>query len=131
ALPRAVLALWSEQGGLFGRVLDAEGRALGASQRLGVRCEGGLAAQRVGDAAEVACLVHPERGKHDDSGGVLMHRIGSRLELRESRMVGRAGSLSAGVAMTQGAHGLELAWHDASPDAQRVFWGTLAASDAG
>lgn len=132
ALDKELLALWSEQGGLFGRVLRLDGRARAPSQRLGVRCDGGLAAERDGDAVEVACLVLPERGKHDDGGGVLVHRVsvaGPRLALQRSRMFGRAGRLSAGIAMVRGSRGLELAWHDGSPDAQRVFWGALA--DAG
>lgn len=127
ALEHQVLALWSEQGGLFGRVLGEDGWPKGVSQRLGVRCEGGLAAQRDADAAIVACLVHPTRGKHDDPGGVLVLRVGPELAVRESHLFGSSGSLSAGIAMIRGAHGLELAWHDGSPDAQRVFWGALAA----
>jgi hypothetical protein len=121
-----VLALWSEQGGLFARWLGDDGRPEGASQRLGARCEGGLAAQREGDALEVACLVHPQRGKHQDQGGVLMQRVARDLSLQASRLLGTAGSLSAGVVMARGGHGLELAWHDGSPDAQRVWWGRLA-----
>jgi hypothetical protein len=121
-----LLALWSEQGGLFVRAVDEQGRAQGAPQRLGVRCQGGLAAEPDGDAVEVACLVHPERGKHEDAGGVLLQRVGPALALQRSRMFGRAGSLSSGIAMARGAHGLEVAWHDGSPDVQRVMWRALA-----
>jgi hypothetical protein len=129
AVGRQVLALWSEQGGLFVRWLGDDGLAQSASRRLGARCEGGIAAQRDGDALEVACLVHPQSGKHQDQGGVLVHRIGRDLSLHASRLIGTAGSLSAGVVMARGRQGLELAWHDGSPDAQRVWWGRLA--DAG
>lgn len=129
AVGKKLLALWSEQGGLFARWVDDDGRARGASQRLGARCDGGLAAQRDGDALEVACLVHPQRGKHQDQGGVLVHRVGLDLSLQASRLFGSAGSLSAGIAMARGRQGLEVAWHDGSPDAQRVWWGRLA--DAG
>jgi hypothetical protein len=123
-----VLALWSEQGGWFARKLDKDGNALGKASRLGARCEGGIDAARDGDAVEVACLVHPERGKHDAPGGVVVQRVGPQLTLERSRMFGRAGSLSAGIAMARGRRGLELAWHDASPDAQRVWWTVFGSS---
>jgi hypothetical protein len=39
--------------------------------------------------------------------------------------VGQAGAASRGVALAAGAHGVEVAWHDASADAERVPWARL------
>jgi hypothetical protein len=124
------VALWSEPGGLFARRLDGEGRPRGERVRLGARCEGGLVAAADAPDIEVACLVHPERGKQDDPGGVLVLRITPALALVRSQRLGRAGALSEGVGMARGSKGLELVWHDGSPDAQRVWWASLADGEA-
>jgi hypothetical protein len=92
-----------------------------------VRCEGGFDALASGDGGlTVACLLHPTRGKHDQPGGVLLHAVDRALRVTSTRMVGSAGAQSEGVALARGPRGLELAWHDGSPDAHRIFWSSLA-----
>ncbi|MFI5308747.1 MAG: hypothetical protein ACHQ53_15425 [Polyangiales bacterium] len=125
ALGAGVIALWSEPSGLFGRRLDGEGRARYPAVRLGVRCEGGLAATTEGNGLAVACLLHPTHGKQDEPGGVALLRLTSELALASSTAIGVAGGLSEGVALARGERGLEVVWHDGSPEAQRVWWASL------
>jgi hypothetical protein len=82
-----------------------------------------------GDAVEVACSVPAERGKPEDLGGLFVLRINAELRLEQSRRIGSAGALSENVVMARGEHGIEVVWHDASPDAHRIAWAQL--SDAG
>ena len=124
------LALYSTEAGLFGEALDREGRPRGPLLRLGVRCEGGLDALPDGDGVEVACLLHPARGKHSDRGGVLLHRIDRALTVQRTRLVGSSGPQSEGVALARGTAGLELAWHEGSAEVQRVLWSALDADGA-
>jgi hypothetical protein len=130
AQPQQVLAFWSEPAGLFGRRLDAEGKPLAPVLRVAARCDGGLDAIADGEGVAVACLVRPLRDKPDDAGGVLLLHLGSDLRVEHSEMVGSAGELSEGVALARSDAGLELAWHDGSPLAQRVWWTGLASRPA-
>ncbi len=125
ALGSRLIALWSVPRGLYARALDLEARPLAAPLRLGERCEGGVAVLADGGAFQVACLQHPARGKPGDLGGVRLLRVGPDLGLQGTRHLGRAGKLSEGVAMARGSSGIELVWHDASPDAERVWWASL------
>jgi hypothetical protein len=126
ALGARAVALWSIPAGLFAQALDGQGAPTGARIRLGVRCEGGFDALANGDGLTVACLLHPTRGKHEQPGGVLLHAIDRALRVTGTRLIGSAGAQSEGVALARGARGLELAWHDGSPDAHRIFWSSLA-----
>lgn len=120
------VALWSAAGGLFAQSMDEQGAPSGMRVRVGVRCEGGFDALTERGGIAVACLLHPTRGKHDQPGGVLLHRLDAALQVTRTRLVGGAGPQSEGVTLARGADGLELAWHDGSPDVQRVFWASLA-----
>jgi hypothetical protein len=122
------IAFWSAAGGLFAQGLDAHGAAVGARVRLGVRCEGGFDAVAAGDGAELACLLHPTRGKHEQPGGLLLHSIDAALRVTRTRSIGGAGTQSEGVALARGAAGLEVAWHDGAPDAHRIWWASLGES---
>jgi hypothetical protein len=124
------VAVWSIASGLFVRAVDEEGRPGGAPVRLGERCEGGLAALADEAEIDVACLVLPRRGKHHEPGAVLVHRLDAGLRVVRTESVGGAGAQSEGVALARGARGLELAWHDGSPDAQRVMWSARGESFA-
>jgi hypothetical protein len=120
------VALWSVAGGLFAQPVDARGTARGPRVRVGVRCDGGFDALALPDGLTVACLLHPTRGKHEQPGGVMLHELDRGLRVARTRMIGEAGPQSEGIALASGARGLELAWHDGSPDAHRIFWTTLS-----
>jgi hypothetical protein len=124
---QGAVALWSVPSGLYARKLDAEGQAQSDAVRLGVRCEGGVAALADAGALVVACLVHPSHGKDVELGGVAVSRVTPELALSSSTWIGTAGGLSEGVSLARGKHGLELVWHDGSPEAQRVMWASLDA----
>lgn len=128
-LGEGAVAFWSVTGGLFAQAIDARGVRVGESRRLGVRCEGGLDALADEHGIDVACLLHPSRGKHEEPGGVLLHRLGGDLRVRQTRSIGSAGSQSQGVTIARGAHGLELAWHDGSSEAHRVLWAAPGRQD--
>jgi hypothetical protein len=122
---QGAVALWSEPSGLYGQRLDALGSKQGARVRLGARCDGGLdALARSGQdgGLDVACLVRPLRGKHDEPGGVLWLGLSRQLNGDRRELLGSAGALSEGVALARGAAGLELVWHDGAADSQRVWW---------
>jgi hypothetical protein len=134
AVPASAVALWSEPSGLYAQRLSDEGEVQGARVRLGARCEGGfdaLARERApgaparpdaSGAIDIACLVHPVRGKHDEPGTVLWLQLNQQLNESGRRSIGEAGVLSEGVSLLRTPRGLELAWHDGAADAQRVWW---------
>ena len=122
---QGAVALWSEPSGLYAQQLDPFGAALGARVRLGARCDGGLdALARPGPEPgfDVACLLQPVRGKHDEPGGVLWLAISPQLNPTRRALLGSAGPLSEGVALARTQQGLELVWHDGAADSQRVWW---------
>jgi hypothetical protein len=123
---RAV-SLWSEPAGLFARTLSRDGVPRGAAQRLGPRCDGGLDARADGDGVLLACSTHPLRDRPEIESGVAVLRVRSDLSVGARRWIAPAGDLSEGVALARAAHGFELAWHDGSPIAQRVWWTRLGA----
>lgn len=127
ATEAGAVALWSTAEGLFGQALSAEGVVRGPARRLGVRCQGGFDALFDAGEVAIACLLHPERGKHADSGGVLLHRIDRELRVRSTRKLGSSGAQSEGIALARGARGLELTFQDGSPDSQRVLFTALDA----
>jgi hypothetical protein len=119
--------LWSEPSGLYAQRLDDGGQVQDARVRLGARCEGGFDAvarpRGTGAGAiDLACLLHPARGKHDEPGGVLWLQLNRQLNVNARTIVGEAGVLSEGVALLRTPGGLELAWHDGAADVQRVWW---------
>ena len=120
------IAFWSVAGGLFAQALDAHGASVGQRVRLGVRCDGGFGAVAARDGAEVACLLHPTRGKHEQPGGLVLHSIDRALRVTRTRLLGGAGPQSEGVALARGDAGLAVAWHDGAPDAHRIWWASLA-----
>jgi hypothetical protein len=143
AVPTSAVALWSEPSGLYAQRLSDEGEVQGARMRLGARCEGGfdaLARERGFDAParervpgalarsdgqgaiDIACLLHPSRGKHDEPGTVLWLQLNLQLNEIGRRSIGEAGVLSEGVSLLRTPRGLELAWHDGAADVQRVWW---------
>ena len=126
ALEDGAVALWSVAGGLFAQALDREGAKRRDSVRLGVRCDGGLDALALDDVLQVACLLHPTRGKHAQPGGVMLHEVDRALRVRRTRLIGATGPQSEGVSLSRGPRGLELSWHDGAPDAHRIFWVSLA-----
>ncbi len=126
ATGKRAIAFWSVAGGLFAQALDMHGTSMGERVRLGVRCEGGFDAVAVRDGAEVACLLHPTRGKHEQPGGLVLHSIDAALRVTRTRLLGGAGPQSEGVALARGHAGLEVAWHDGAPDAHRIWWASLA-----
>jgi hypothetical protein len=126
ALGDRAVALWSVEAGLFAQALDARGAPTAARVRLGVRCEGGFDALAHADGVELACLLHPTRGKHDQPGGLMLHAVDRALRATRTRLVGDAGPQSEGVTLALGRAGLEVAWHDGSPDAHRIWWASLA-----
>lgn len=123
------LAAWSEPGGLFVRTLDGNGRGVRSGVRVGPRCGGGVALLARAGGALVACLVHPAGKAEPTSGGVLVYELGSDSRVRATTQVGVAGPASQGVALAEGARGVELAWHDGSANGERVWWVRLGAGE--
>lgn len=128
----AVLA-WSDAGGTFARRLDTHGAAVGAIERVGERCDGGVALAAVADQCALACVRRAVPRDLEQPGSAVVHALsfaGERIAASELARYEPAGSLSDGVALAwvptrpggQGDQVLALAWHDASPDVHRVWF---------
>ncbi|HMI93449.1 MAG TPA: hypothetical protein VK509_18885 [Polyangiales bacterium] len=126
------IAFWSEPSGLYAQRLSALGSVEGARARIGARCEGGLDALARPDdgGVDLACLLQPTRGKHEEAGGLLRLALSRQLKPSARALLGSAGALSEGVALARTAAGLELVWHDGAADSQGVWWLALAGDDA-
>ncbi len=114
------VALWSTSAGFFGRPLKPDGRPKGPPIRIGSRCRGGLNSWVGDDVLWVACL-RQNRGDVDDAGGVTVYLLDPSLRPMSSTHFGTAGSMSRGVGMARGERGILVVWHDARPEAQRVW----------
>jgi hypothetical protein len=121
------VALWSEPAGLFARPLDREGRPRADPTRLGLACDGGLAAEVADDGGlTLACLARPSRDdKEPRAGAAAIHVLGPDLVLRSSRSVGPAGPISHGIGIARAGAGTEVLWHDGSAEAQLIRWVAL------
>ncbi len=123
------IAFWSDASGLFGRLLDRDGKAFGRAFRIDSRCRGGLDA--VVDKATIylACLrrSNPAGDAHQSdvdseqpNGFVALYAFDRNLEVESNRRVGEAGALSRGVSVAVNRHGVRVVWHDGSRLGQSV-----------
>jgi hypothetical protein len=124
------IAFWSDAGGLYGRMLDRDGKGFGRALRIDSRCRGGLDA--VADKATVylACLRRsnptgearqPEVDRGQPSGFIALYILDENLEVQSNRKVGEAGALSKGVSLTVNRHGVRVVWHDGTLSGQSVW----------
>ncbi len=124
----AVLA-WSDSGGLFARLLDAQGNAVGEPARIGERCAGGLALATTATTqatVQLACSQRAIPADPSSTGRVQLYALARTPTPSVSAHVlasyAPVGTLSEGVALVMLERAqIALAWHDASPDMHRVW----------
>jgi hypothetical protein len=112
--------VFSEQSGLYARWLDARGLPGPPSERLGPRCDAGVAAAVGGDAIEISCARRASEQPASE-GAIALYTLDSQLHVAHVNSVGKVGRVSRGVALALGPRGLTLAWQDASLDTARVW----------
>jgi hypothetical protein len=131
ATEHGALLAWSDSHGTFARQLDAEGAPRGGAARVAERCEGGVALAATAAGAALSCARRAVPGDATQAGSADVYALalaGGRVAAELRASYAPVGSLSDGIAVAwvDGATAadkpaLALAWHDASPDVQRVW----------
>lgn len=126
-----VLLAWSDSLGLYARPLDAWGKPAAPTVRLAERCDGGIALASSAAGLALACSRRAVPRDVDQPGSAGVYRVaheGPSLVATELATFSPAGSLSEGISLAWvDAPGsgdppvLALAWHDGSPDVQRIW----------
>jgi hypothetical protein len=111
---------FSEQSGLYARWLDARGLPGAPAERLGPRCDAGVAAAVSGNALQLACARRATDQPASD-GDVSLYALDQRLRVQHVSRFGEVGRSSRGVAIAASSAGLTLVWQDATLDAARVW----------
>lgn len=136
-------AFWSDDSGLFGRVLNAQGKPTGKPKRLSERCVGGIASAAWKQSLVVACLrplraARPlenadadldaeteEEGRTQPQARApaqaLWLTVNTELLVTEQRELGTAGSVSGGIDVAARGDDLAVIWQDASLDSARIW----------
>jgi hypothetical protein len=112
--------IFSEQSGLYARWLDSRGLPGPPAERLGPRCDAGVAAAVSGKAVQLACARRATELPASD-GDVALYALDQGLRMQRVSRFGKVGSSSRGVAIAASPAGLTLAWQDATLDAARVW----------
>jgi hypothetical protein len=154
---RGPVAFWSDIDGLFARRVEPAGRPEGPVIRLAPRCSGGIDALDGDDGIILACLRRPawkrEARVADDAGvaeetngandagdtdgendadrpaGVFVYRLTRDLVLDRAVRFTGAGSMSRGVSLASRGGRVRVAWHDGSPDRQRVWLAEISEAE--
>lgn len=115
-------AFWSDTGGLFGVVMNAQGKPTQPVKRLSERCAGGVAATVLTPGTiGVACL-RPFDGS-EVSGHAAWITLGAELQLKKTRVLGTAGRVSHGIDVAVMDDALAVVWQDATVDgASLLLW---------
>jgi len=131
AIEHGALLAWSDSNGTFARQLDAEGAPRGEVARVADRCEGGVALAASAAGVALACARRAAPRDATQAGSADVYALtpgGDRIAAELRASYAPAGSLSDGIALAwvDGASAadkpaLALAWHDASPDVQRIW----------
>jgi hypothetical protein len=112
--------LFSEQSGLYARWLDSRGLPGAPAERLGPRCDAGVAAAVSGKAVVLACARRATEQPASD-GDVALYALDQQLRVQRVSRFGKVGRSSRGVAVAATPAGLTLAWQDATLDAARIW----------
>jgi hypothetical protein len=110
--PTGPLAIFSDTTGLYARALDDYGLPRSRAERMGERCDAGLAAAMSGQELWIACARRPSM--NDDAGSVSVAVLAADNMLDERRRLGPVGSESHGVALAVQASRVRVAWQDAA-----------------
>ena len=113
-------AVWSHRAGLYARALAPSGAPRADAVRLGPGCEGGIAAERLGDGVVVAC-VRRAMPEADKRGEVIVLRLGADLAPSARATFGPAGRDSYGVDLVADGDAVFVAWHDGSTGAHGAW----------
>lgn len=114
-------AFWSDDAGLFGSVLNAQGKPVGQPKRLSERCVGGIATALWKQALVVACLRPSVPSVADDQGAALWISVSTDLTVTGLSTVGTAGSVSRGIDVAVRGKDLAVIWQDATLDSSRIW----------
>jgi hypothetical protein len=131
AIEQGALVAWSDSNGAFVRQLDPQGAPRGEVARVAERCEGGVALAASATGIALACARRAVPGDATQAGSADVYVLalgGGRIAAELRASYAPVGSLSDGIAMAWVAGAtaadkpaLALAWHDASPDVQRIW----------
>jgi hypothetical protein len=107
------LAIFSDPSGTYSRALDEHGLPRSRVQRLGERCDAGLAAAVSGEALWLACARRAHA--NGDTGSVSVYTVSAERDtLSERQRFTPVGSESQGVALAVSAGRARVAWQDAA-----------------
>jgi len=124
------IALWSDGDGLYGRMLEKDGKAYGKAHRIDSRCRGGIDASIDKAMVYLACLrLSSSTGEVQESevdieqlnGSIVLYILDENLSVLSKQKVGEAGALSEGVSLAVNPHGVRIVWHDNNGLGQSVW----------
>jgi len=124
------LAFWSDADGLYGRMLDKNGKAFDRALRIDSRCRGGIDAVADEKTIYLACLRHSssaDQGQQTDvaidqsKDLIELYVLDKNLRVRSKRKIGEAGVLSKGVSLAVNQNGVRVVWHDNNGSGQSVW----------